>query len=96
MEGRFSVAGIRTKSDLIDKIAAEHAWRKREITELKNIISTDSNSDLRKKVLCRSGFAILYAHWEGFVKVTGSYFLEFVANQRHSVEELKSSFITVL
>lgn len=87
---------IRTKEQLIDKIAEDHVWRIREISELKNLIQQSSNSDLRKRALCRSGLALLYAHWEGFVKKSGTYFLEYVSNQRHNVSELKSNFITII
>ncbi|MGD1943123.1 MAG: MAE_28990/MAE_18760 family HEPN-like nuclease [Leptolyngbyaceae cyanobacterium] len=87
---------IRTKEDLVDKIAEDYAWRIREISELKRLIREPSTSYIRKKVLCRSGIALLYAHWEGFVKKTGTYFLEYVANQRHNISELRSNFITLL
>lgn len=90
------MATIRTKEDLIDKIGRDHVWRLREITELKNLIQEPTTSDLRKRVLCRSGIALLYAHWEGFVKKSGTYFLEYVAAQRHNISELRSNFVTLL
>ena len=87
---------IRTKEQLIDKIGQDYIWRLREISELKTIIDTPSLSEIRKKVVCRSGVALLYAHWEGFVKKSGTFFLEYVSLQRHSISELKSNFITLL
>ena len=87
---------IRTRENLIDKIAADHVWRIREISDLKTLIETPSLSPQRKKVLCRAGIALLYAHWEGFVKKTGSYFLEYVSFQRLPVSDLKSNFITLM
>jgi len=87
---------IRTKEDLVDRIAQDHVWRLREISELKNLIEERSISELRKRVLCRAGVALLYAHWEGFVKKSGTYFLEYVAFQRHNISELRSNFITLL
>lgn len=87
---------IRSKEDLIDKIANERTWRIKEIQELKNLILSTTESEVRKKVLCRAGVALAYAHWEGFVKRTGGYFLEFVAMQRLPVSELKSNFITLI
>lgn len=87
---------IRTKEQLIDKIGQDYIWRLREISELKTIINTPSLSEIRKKVVCRSGVALLYAHWEGFVKKSGTFFLEYVSLQRHSISELKSNFITLL
>jgi hypothetical protein len=90
------MATIRTKEELIDKIGQDHVWRLREISELKNLIQEPSTSEIRKRVLCRAGIALLYAHWEGFVKKSGTYFLEYVAAQRHNISELRSNFITLL
>ena len=87
---------IRTSEHLIDKIAADHVWRIREISELKTLIESPSLSQPRKTVLCRAGIALLYAHWEGFVKRTGSYYLEYVSFQRLPVSDLKSNFITLM
>jgi hypothetical protein len=87
---------INTKEALVDRIGQDYIWRLREISELKRLIEAPETSDIRKKVLCRSGIALLYAHWEGFVKKTGTYFLEFVANQRLSIAELKGNFVVLL
>ena len=87
---------IRTQEELIDKIAEDHIWRVREISELKELIALDTTSELRKRVLCRSGIALIYAHWEGFVKKSGTYFLEYVSFQRHNISELRSNFITLI
>jgi len=59
---------IRTTENLIDKIAEDHVWRKREISEITALIELDSMSESRRKVLCRSGVPLLYAHWEGFIR----------------------------
>ena len=87
---------IRTAEDLIDSIAREHAWRLKEINDLKNLSSIASISETRRNTICRAGTALLYAHWEGFVKKVGTYFLEYVSRQRLPVEELKSNFITLI
>ncbi len=90
------MAVIRTKENLVDKIGQDHVWRIREISELKNLIEAPTISELRKRVLCRAGIALLYAHREGFVKKSGTYFLEYVSSQKHSISELRSNFITLL
>lgn len=86
---------IRTKEELVDRLAQEKVWRIREISELKNIVQARSMSCTRRRVVCRSGVAILYAHWEGFVKKSGTYFLEYVASQRLTLGELKGNFVTI-
>ncbi|WP_392567193.1 MAE_28990/MAE_18760 family HEPN-like nuclease [Halomonas sp. 707B3] len=90
------MVAIRTKEDLVDRIGQDYVWRLREISELKNLIEEPLISDIRKRVLCRSGIALLYAHWEGFVKKSGTYFLEYVSSQRHNISDLRSNFITLL
>lgn len=86
---------IRTIDDLSDKLARELAWRKRELSDLKYYIGLTPTDSTRRKVLGRCGVAILYAHWEGFVKLAGRYFLEFVAMQRLRNEELHPNLLTL-
>jgi len=90
------MGAIRTKENLIDRIGQDYVWRLREISEFKSLVNDSSTSDIRKRVICRSGIALLYAHWEGFVKKSGTYFLEYVAYQRHNISELRSNFVTLL
>lgn len=86
---------IRTIDDLTDKLASELAWRKKELSDLKYYIGLSPHYSTRRKVLGRCGVAILYAHWEGFVKLAGRYFLEFVAMQRLRNEELHNNLLTL-
>jgi hypothetical protein len=87
---------IRSREDLIDRIASERTWRIKEIQELKTLILQPTMSETRKKMLCRAGVALSYAHWEGFIKKVSSYFLEYVAMQRLPVAELKNNFIALI
>ena len=45
--------------------------------------------------LRRAGVALLYAHWEGFVKAAGTAYVQFVANQRMTHRELRSNFLAL-
>lgn len=87
---------IVSKESLIDKISEDYVWRIKEISDLKTLVQQPTTSTQRKNVICRSGVAVLYAHWEGFIKKSGTYFLEYIANQRHCFSELKSNFITLV
>lgn len=87
---------IRTKENLIDELSQEHVWRLREISELKLLVQDPNLAKSKRDVVCRSGVALLYAHWEGFVKKSGSYFLEYVASKRCTISELKSNFVTLI
>ena len=86
---------IRTFDELSDSLSSELAWRKKELSDLKFFIEQNATSRLRKQVLSRSGVTLLYAHWEGFVKLCGSHYLEYIAMQRHKNNELKENLLTL-
>lgn len=81
---------------LSDKLSQDLSWRKKELTDLKYIIESGSISRIRKNVLGRCGIAILYAHWEGFIKISSIRFLEFVSMQRLTNAELTDNFMSLI
>ena len=66
-------------------------WRKKELTSLRKLVLTASAD--RKSVLVRSLVAILYAHWEGFLKNTAESYIEYVKLQRLPYAELATNFL---
>lgn len=86
---------IRTIDDLTDKLARELSWRKKELSDLKYYIGLTPRNSTRRRVLGRCGITVLYAHWEGFVKIAGRCFLEFIAMQRLRNEELHPNLLTL-
>jgi hypothetical protein len=87
---------IRTVEILSDKISEDLAWRKKELTDLKYMIDTKSLSPVRKYLLGRCGIAILYAHWEGFIKKSSLRFLEFINFQCLNHSELSENLLTLI
>lgn len=85
---------IRTVEDLSDTLAAELAWRRKEIAALKSIIDAAQHAKHRDAVI-RGGVALLYAHWEGFIKVSASAYLEYVAVRRLKYAELSINFVAL-
>lgn len=85
---------IRTLEDLIDKIAAELVWRRRELTDMRALVQA-SSGQLRARVVVRAGVALLYAHWEGFVKAAASSYLEYVASRRIPYRRLAPNFVAL-
>jgi hypothetical protein len=85
---------IRTADELLDRIASELVWRRRELTDLRALVQ-QSDGTLRSRVIIRASVALLYAHWEGFVKKTASYYVDFVASQRLPYRRLKSNFLAL-
>jgi hypothetical protein len=87
---------IRTTEQLVDKIAAEISWRRKELTDLRDVVQSSVASRSRREAMTRAGVALLYAHWEGFVKAVAEDYLEFVAMQRCKHSELSGSMLAVV
>jgi len=85
---------IRTTQDLSDRIAAELVWRRKELTDLRGL-AQENRGELRSRVVIRSAVALLYAHWEGFVKKSSSYYLEYVSSNRLTYERLAPNFVAL-
>ncbi|MCL1474637.1 MAE_28990/MAE_18760 family HEPN-like nuclease [Argonema antarcticum] len=86
---------IRTVEQLSDKLSADLAWRKKELSEIKSLVEAKNVSDQRHKVLVRSGVCILYSHWEGFVKLAANSYLEYVRLRRLTYNQLSSNFLAL-
>lgn len=86
---------MKTKGELLQKIDDDLIWRRRELSDFRAVIQTAGLSPNRESALLRAGVALLYAHWEGFVKKCGTYYLEFVANQGIKASDLRSNFIAI-
>ena len=84
---------IRTTDQLISKIADDLVWRRKELTVLRALVLESRGDILRSRVIIRGSVSILYAHWEGFVKKSSSYYLEYVASHRLPYKNLAANFI---
>ena len=86
---------IRTTEDLNNILSSDLAWRKKELSEVKALVETKSISNQRHKALIRSGVCILYAHWEGFVKLAANSYLEYVSLKKLTYQELSNNFLAL-
>ncbi|MCG2741015.1 MAG: hypothetical protein L6300_12400 [Syntrophaceae bacterium] len=84
---------ICTTDQLIEKIAEDLVWRRKELTELKALVQDFQGKPMRSRILIRGAVALLYAHWEGFVKKSSSYYLEYVASHRLPYKRLAANFV---
>lgn len=84
---------LRTAQEALDAIDGELARRIKEIGNLRSAVD-ESRKSFETNV-ARSSFLLVYAHWEGGVKNCAMYYLDYVARQRHSYEELKTNFVTI-
>lgn len=84
----------RTLEELSDHLSRDIAWRKRELSSLKRNIAL-SKDDLAQRLLLRAGVAVLYAHWEGFVKEASGAYLDFVSRRRLTYDQLAINFVAL-
>jgi hypothetical protein len=87
---------IRTTEQLIEAVAGEIAWRRRELTDLRFMVEGADGNRTRQAVVTRAAVALLYAHWEGFVKAAAEIYLQFVAMQRCRNSELTDSMLAIV
>lgn len=80
---------IRTLTQLQEALDAEMGWRIKEISDFKLTAKTQTGSS---RTFIRAGVALLYAHWEGFIKAASEQYLNFVDNQGHLYRDLKTCF----
>jgi hypothetical protein len=86
---------IRSLDDLERRLADDLIWRKRELADLKNLIETRSFSPSKHNAVLRGGIALLYAHWEGYVKTVANSYLEFVSRQQLNYSDLAINFVAI-
>lgn len=84
------MAKIRTANQLQDHLDKDMGWRAKEIATLKSGIRSAAGSS--EKTLLRAGTALLYAHWEGFVKNASRAYLNYVDCQNLNYLDLKNCF----
>lgn len=80
---------VRTLDQLQDALDKDMAWRIKEIGAFR--VGSKSNSSERKPFI-RAGIALLYAHWEGFIKYSSELYLSFVESRGHRYSDLKTCF----
>lgn len=80
---------IRTLSAFQGALDEDMGWRVKEIAAFR--IASKQNG-VERKFFIRAGIALIYAHWEGFIKASSEYYLNFVENRDLTYAELKSCF----
>lgn len=82
----MKVAKPRTPEQLSDALDEELGWRRKELLLLKGEVRLAQG--LKKDMVLRAGCALLYAHWEGFVKAATQRYVDYVALRRMTYDQL--------
>lgn len=89
--------GVRTVDELEDLLDNSLAWRKIELQALKTEIERAERNvpgAPLARALARGGVALLYAHWEGFVKEACQAYVDYVAKRKLLYKELNDGLLT--
>jgi hypothetical protein len=84
---------LHTQNQLQDFLDAELGWRVKEISSLKAAVKSSSHT--AEQTLVRASIALLYAHWEGFIKSSATAYVTYVNNQGLSYSELQTCFVVL-
>lgn len=85
---------VRTINELQDKLDNEIQWRKKELIDYKFIIERNKNST-RLAPLIRGGIALSYAHWEGFIKMSSSFFINYISIKKIPLDQMQLNFLAL-
>jgi hypothetical protein len=84
----------KTLTILYECIENDYSWRIVELSNFKNsVLQAQGKAQVG---MIRAGVALLYAHWEGFIKYVAEQYYQFVAYQNHTIEELSDCFVSIL
>src|SRR5262245_55492883 len=85
----------RTDGDDVfhDWLDDEFSWRRIELSHYERVVRTAKLGT--EAMIVRGAIPILYAHWEGFVKTSGTAYLEFVLSRNKKFDNLKPNFLAL-
>lgn len=84
------MAKIRSQEHLQDALDQDLGWRIKEILTLKTSIG--SARSIPQATLVRASVTLLYAHWEGFIKLASTSYAEYVSTRGLKFNELQPCF----
>jgi hypothetical protein len=89
-----SAVSVRTPEELCDETDRNLAWRRLELSALRRqMLGAEL---VARNALVRAGVAMLYAHWEGYVKEAASAYISMVAVRRLQCCELSASLVATV
>lgn len=83
----------KTITDLSDLLDREMAWRIRELHELRSVVRSAGGINVNTHI--RAGVAMLYAHWEGFVKTSANAYVGYLAHRADLNRDMLPCFVAL-
>jgi len=68
-------------------------WRKKELTEIKFLIYGAPYGNFQ--INLRMGIVMIYAHWEGYIKSAGNYYINYLTQQNLNYGDITDNFIAL-
>lgn len=78
---------VRSAEELLNRIDGDLAWRRSELVAFHRAIGDAKG--MGRRALLRGSIAILYAHWEGFIKESAYLYLCMLASQKLTMQSLR-------
>jgi len=67
---------IRTQDDFLEFLDRELTWRKREFSQYSFQLQALNTKDM--PLMLKTGVALIYAHWEGYIKISSRKYFEYL------------------
>lgn len=84
---------IRTTDHLLQYLDDEMAWRVKEVHELASTVQSAKGANINTHI--RAGVAMLYAHWEGFVKCAANAYISYLSIRADRMKDLQPCFVAL-
>ncbi|KCZ71931.1 hypothetical protein ANME2D_01987 [Candidatus Methanoperedens nitroreducens] len=84
---------IQNVEVLANYLDSDLGWRKKELTFIVSSMSSTNKRNI--DIHLRIGIAILYAHWEGYIKNAGTYYVIYIKQLGLRYDELRENFIAL-
>jgi hypothetical protein len=85
---------IRSIQELADALDGNLAMRRRELTTYRLLVSAEKGS-IRQGQYLRGAICLLYAHWEGFVKLACNCYVNYVSGLGLHMRDLSAGVLAV-
>ncbi|MEW6348266.1 MAG: MAE_28990/MAE_18760 family HEPN-like nuclease [Thermodesulfobacteriota bacterium] len=86
---------IKSRYQLQKTLSKDMAWRRHELTEIKLSVKAVQGQGRSTFTPVRAALTLLYAHWEGVVKNSALFYLEFVRGQGFSCHQVAPHFLAL-